>query len=73
MVQVGYGLFTSLTSNDLEFSLISAMRAHDVQPIVIWDQRGTRTWKAAEVCSITIVVAGPDNEIRRGSDLRRDH
>ncbi|ORY24072.1 PIN domain-like protein [Naematelia encephala] len=30
------------------FNLISEMRASGVQPITVWDQRGTRPWKAAE-------------------------
>ena len=37
-------------------SLISAMRAQDVQPIAIWDQRGNRQWKAAEVCRFVFLV-----------------
>jgi flap endonuclease-1 len=29
--------------------MVTAMRAHGVQPIAIWDERGVRDWKAPEV------------------------
>jgi flap endonuclease-1 len=31
------------------YQLISDMRDAGVKPIAIWDQKGTREWKAAEV------------------------
>lgn len=30
-------------------SLVSEMRAYGVIPVAVWDQRGVREWKSAEV------------------------
>ena len=51
-------------------SLISAMRAHDVQPIVIWDKGGTRPWKAAEVCDPRLTAASLIYNSRLESDYQ---
>ncbi|WVR03765.1 hypothetical protein IAU60_000760 [Kwoniella sp. DSM 27419] len=55
------------------YNLISEMRAYDVHPVAIWDQRGVREWKAPEARRRLMVRAGHlarrNHEIDRSSRL----